>query len=68
MTVTGFLTTKEVSARWGGRIAVRTLNNWRTGGNGPPYVKIGGAVLYKLVDILKWEDARTVNSTSEYAK
>lgn len=68
MSISGFLTTKEVSDRWGGRIAVRTLNNWRTNGGGPPFVKIGGAVLYKVADLLKWEESRTVNSTSQYAK
>lgn len=64
----GFLTPEELSSRWGGRIAVRTLNNWRTTGNGPPFTKIGGAVLYKLDDLEKWEQARTVQSTSQYRK
>lgn len=63
-----FLTVKELSDRYGGRISVRTLNNWRTTGNGPPFTKIGGAVLYKRADVERWEHARTVNSTSEYRK
>lgn len=63
------MTTLELSARWGGRISARTLNNWRTSsGNGPPYVKIGGAVMYRLEDVERWEAARTVSSTSEYKR
>lgn len=62
------MTAREMSERWGGRIAVRTLNNWRTSGTGPPFVKIGGAVLYKLGDVLKWEASRTVDSTSQYTR
>jgi hypothetical protein len=61
-----FLTTAELSARYGGKVAVRTFNNWRTNGGGPPFLKIGGRVLYRLSDVVAWEDARTARSTSEY--
>lgn len=66
MTGDTFLTTAELSERYGGKIAVRTFNNWRVGGGGPPFLKIGGRVLYRLSDVIAWEDARTVRSTSEY--
>ncbi len=66
--VAEFLTTKELSARWGGRITVRTLENWRSTSNGPPFIKLGGAVLYRATDIDKWESSRTVNGTSQYRK
>lgn len=62
----GFLSPQQLSERWGGRIKVRTLHNWRTSGGGPPFTKIGGAVLYKLDDVEKWEASRTVQSTSQY--
>ncbi|WP_441280655.1 helix-turn-helix domain-containing protein [Tardiphaga sp. 862_B3_N1_1] len=68
MSKAGFLTPNELSNRWGGRINVRTLANWRTTGSGPPFTKIGGAVLYKEEALEKWEDARTVTSTSNYGK
>jgi predicted DNA-binding transcriptional regulator AlpA len=66
--VAEFLTTKELSARWGGRITVRTLENWRSTSNGPPFIKLGGAVLYRVSDIDRWESSRTVNGTSQYRK
>ena len=63
-----FLTAKEVSDRYGGRISVRTLNNWRNIGNGPPFTKVGGKVLYSLEKLVEWEKLNTVQSTSEYSK
>lgn len=63
-----YLTPAKVSERWGGRITVRTLNNWRTNGQGPPFTKIGGAVLYRADELDRWEKARTVHSTSQYKK
>lgn len=61
-----FLTVTELSARYGGKLAVRTFNNWRTVGGGPPFLKIGGRVLYRLSDVIAWENARIARSTSEY--
>lgn len=66
MTQVGFLTPKQLSERWGERIKLRTINNWRTTGDGPPYTKIGGAVLYPIDKIEEWEKARTVTNTSQY--
>lgn len=63
-----FLTPKEVSDRYGGRIHTRTLANWRSQGSGPPFVKIGGAILYPREKLFSWEESNTVNSTSEYGK
>ena len=64
----GLLTPEELSARWGNRIKVRTLNNWRTSGHGPKFVKIGGAVLYRVSGVEDYETRRTVSSTSQYQK
>ena len=64
----GLLTPEELSARWGGRINVRTLGNWRTNGSGPKFLKLGGAVLYRLSDVEDYEARRTVSSTSKYQK
>jgi hypothetical protein len=63
-----FLTAQEVSDRYGGRISVRTLNNWRNLGSGPAFTKIGGKVLYPLGKLLEWEQRNTVQSTSEYSR
>lgn len=61
-----FLTPQQLSERWGGRINVRTLANWRSQGNGPPFCKIGGAICYRLSDVEAWENRNTVSSTSQY--
>lgn len=63
-----YLTPKELSEHWDGRIKVRTINNWRQNGSGPPFLKLGGAILYRVEDIKKWDDERTVHSTSQYSK
>lgn len=61
-----FLTAQDVSNRYGGQISVRTLNNWRNIGSGPPFTKIGGKVFYSLEKLVDWEKRNTVRSTSEY--
>lgn len=51
------LTTEELAARW--KMSPQTLENWRSQGTGPEYVKLGAAksssVIYRLSDIEKWE-------------
>ena len=61
-----FLTPHQLSDRWGNRINVRTLANWRTQGTGPQYVKVGGAIMYRVVDVEAYENRNTVSSTSQY--
>jgi len=61
-----YLSVEEVAKRYDGLISVRTLNNWRTQGNGPAFVKLGGKVAYPLDKLIEWEAKQTVNSTSEY--
>lgn len=63
-----YLTPQELSEYWDGRIKVRTLNNWRQTGSGPPFKKIGGAILYKLADVEEWERSKTVTHTGQYSK
>ena len=63
-----YLTPAELSEFWDGRIKIRTLNNWRQSGNGPPFTKIGGAILYPVAGVMEWEKARTVQTTSQYAR
>lgn len=63
-----YLTPAELSARFKGRISVRTLANWRCLGHGPRYTKVGGSILYPLAEVEAWEASRTVNSTSGYKR
>lgn len=63
---TKYLTPQEVVDRYGGRITVRTLANWRCAGTSPPYTKIGGRVMYPIDQLLEWEKRRTFEHTSNY--
>lgn len=51
-----FLTPIELAARW--RISPRTLERWRWAGEGLPFTKIGGRVLYSLADVEAYEAAQ----------
>ena len=50
-----FLTTEEVSERYRGIVTVSTLENWRAMRIGPPFVKIGKAVLYPVAELDAWD-------------
>jgi predicted DNA-binding transcriptional regulator AlpA len=39
-------------------LKVNTLNCWRSRREGPPFVKIGGSVRYRLADLDAWADRR----------
>ena len=51
------LTTQQLADRWG--ISPQTLENWRSQGKGPKYVKLGAGgsspVVYRLADVEKYE-------------
>jgi hypothetical protein len=55
-----FLTPEEVSQRYRGTIAVGTLRNWRAMRVGPPFIKIGKAVLYPLDELAAWDKKNLV--------
>lgn len=61
MTDNKFLTAEEVSERYRGEITVGTLRNWRAMRIGPPFVKIGKAVLYPISELDAWDQKNTVN-------
>ena len=46
----------ELANRW--RISPRTLERWRWLQQGPPYLKVGGRVVYRLVDVEAFEVAQ----------
>jgi hypothetical protein len=50
-----FLTPEEVSERYRSEITVGTLRNWRALKIGPPYIKIGKAVLYPVEELDAWD-------------
>lgn len=63
-----FLTPSELVERYSGKVTIRTLANWRSAGISPPFTKVGGRILYPLVQLTEWEKKRTVESTSQYGK
>jgi hypothetical protein len=46
----------HLAARWG--LSVRTLERWRSRRQGPPFLKLGGHVTYRLEDIEAYEIAQ----------
>lgn len=53
-----YLTPNELVARYKGKFSKRTLANWRSNGNGPPFLKLGGRVLYEISKLEEWESRR----------
>jgi hypothetical protein len=52
----------ELAARW--NMSPRTLERWRWVGIGPRFLKLGGRVTYRLVDVEAFEAEQLRNSTS----
>ncbi|MGH6671788.1 MAG: DNA-binding protein [Xanthobacteraceae bacterium] len=55
-----FLTAEEVVARYRQQISEGTLRNWRAMRIGPPFVKVGKAVLYPVEGLNVWDRMNTV--------
>ena len=47
------------------RLGESTLERFRVAGNGPAYLKLGGAVRYRRCDLDAWLAGRLTHSTSE---
>mgnify|MGYP005666165159 FL=1 len=56
-----YITPKELAVRW--HKSVRTLANQRIQGEGPPYYKIAGKILYDMQDIKEIEEKSFVGRT-----
>ena len=50
----------QLSRRWG--ITPKTLQNWRSQGKGPAFIKVGGHVLYRMEDLERYETERMYNT------
>lgn len=46
-------------------VSIRTLEKYRSYGGGPIYRKLGGTVVYRLVDLEDWAVNGTRKSTSD---
>jgi hypothetical protein len=47
---------KLLARRWS--ISHRTLERWRWLRQGPPYLRIGGRIVYRMTDVESYEAAR----------
>ena len=45
---------RALAQRW--NKSLRTFQRWRSDGYGPPYIRIGGTVHYRVGDVLAFED------------
>lgn len=58
-----FLRQRAVAKRW--NLSERTIERWRWLGTGPIYYKIGGRVVYRLEDIIAFENSRAFTCTAQ---
>lgn len=59
-----YFTPQEVLAQLDHKVVIGTLGNWRYRGEGPPFRKIGGRVLYPVPEFRNWERSRQFTDTS----
>ncbi|MGE3624226.1 MAG: helix-turn-helix domain-containing protein [Bdellovibrionales bacterium] len=59
------LSQNDVAERW--KISPRTLERWRWEGVGPLHLKIGGRILYRIEDILVYEQGALRQETTKDA-
>lgn len=55
-TILRHLNQRDLADRW--RMSVRTLERWRLFRQGPPFLKLGGRVVYRIEDIEAFEAAQ----------
>jgi hypothetical protein len=61
-----YLTAEEVAERYREAISVGTLRNWRAMRVGPPFLKIGKAVLYPRQALEEWDRKHMVACNSAH--
>lgn len=59
------MTQKELAQRW--HLSTRTLERWRWLGQGPPFLRLGTRIAYRLADIEAFETAQRHVPTEESA-
>jgi hypothetical protein len=57
---TRHLTQIDLAARWG--LSPRTLEAWRSRGEGPAYLRLGGKIAYRIEDIEAFEAQQLQNA------
>lgn len=59
------LSERQLAKRLG--VGQRTLQRWRTEGNGPVYLRLGKRIAYLERDVESWLTTRRCRSTSDQA-
>jgi hypothetical protein len=64
-----FMSPVELHVRWGSRISLKTLANWRSDPHqpSPPFVRFGNRILYPVDKLEKWEKSREYFGTRTYS-
>lgn len=60
------LTTEDVAALL--TVKPQSVRRWRTRGYGPPVLKVGGAVRYRVEDVEAWLERQTESSSSSTSR
>ena len=60
------LTTVELSQRW--QVPIGSLANQRSARVGPPFVKLGGLIRYRLSDVESYEAARVIGMAHDSSR
>ena len=58
-TASEMLSVDDLISRWRGQVKATTLATWRSRKLGPPYVKVGGRVLYPAKAVEEYERRNT---------
>lgn len=51
-----FITEAELAARW--RHSLRSVQRWREDSSGPPWIRIGRRIVYRIADVEAFETNR----------
>ena len=57
------LTQLDLARRW--RLSPRSLERWRTTGQGPIFLKVGKRIVYRVEDVIAFENERLKTVTTE---
>ena len=60
--MTKHFTQRDLARRWS--MSERTLESWRWKGSGPAYLRLGGRIVYRLVDVEAFELEQLRSNTS----
>ena len=58
-TASELLSVDDLISRWRGQVKATTLATWRSRKLGPPYIKVGGRVLYPTKAVEEYEKRNT---------